>query len=107
MQYNPLPVFHAFTIKYNALANRITTDVQLFKAFDPTQTPKPPLPLFETTALWDTGATSSMVTKATVEALGLLSVGSMVVKHVGGSSQSNTYLVNVFLPNNSAPAPSV
>jgi len=27
--------FYAFTIKYNGMAPRITTDVMVFKAFDP------------------------------------------------------------------------
>ena len=96
------PSFHAFTIKHNGKANRITTAVKLSKAFDPAQyeNQEAPFPLFETTALWDTGATKSVLTQETVRALELSAVGSTNVNHAGGTSQSNTYLVNFYLPNN-------
>jgi hypothetical protein len=92
--------FHAFKIKYNGRTNRITTNIKISKAFDPAQRPDPPFPEHETTALWDTGATRSILTKETVAALQLEPVGTTIVKHYKGSSESNTYLVNIFLPNN-------
>jgi hypothetical protein len=92
--------FHAFTVKYSGKAARVTTHVQLTQAYDPVNSAKPPMPLYETSALWDTGATRSVVTSATAAALGLVPVGRTQVHHAGGTSYSNTYLVNVFLPNN-------
>lgn len=91
--------FYAFTIKYNGMASRITTDVMVFKAFDPANPPNPMYPAHSTNALWDTGATKSVLTSATISALSLVPVGTTIVKHAGGSGQSNTYLVNIFLPN--------
>ena len=51
-------------------------------------------------ALWDTGATKSVITDVTALALNLTPVGSAMVGHAGGISPSNTYLVNFLLPNN-------
>lgn len=99
MQPGNRPIFHAFTTKFQGKTNRIITAVQLFKAFDPAKNPTPPFPPHSTTALWDTGATGSVLTKGTVEALGLEPVGRVKVSHAGGSGDSNTYLVNFFLPN--------
>lgn len=99
--HNPAPrTFHACTVKYNGITDRIVTAVKLCQAFDPTQTPLPPHPLHDTMALWDTGATKSVITDATVLAMNLSPVGKTIVKHADGSSPSNTYLVNFLLPNN-------
>jgi hypothetical protein len=91
--------FSAFTIKYRGRSHRITTPVKLTAAFDPQRPPDPLPSQFETVALWDTGATNSVVTQATAAALGLVPVGNASVTHAGGSSQVNTYLVNFILPN--------
>lgn len=92
--------FNAFTIKYNSIVNRITTQITLYQPFDPTKSSSPPTQPFQTNTLWDTGATKSVITKATAQALNLVPVGSTVVYHAGGSSQSNTYLVSILLPIN-------
>ena len=92
-------IFHACTAKLNGIADRIVTPVKLCQAFDPKQTPLPPYPLHDTMALWDTGATKSVITDATVAALNLVPSGTTMVNHAGGTSPSNTYLVNFILPN--------
>ena len=51
-------------------------------------------------AIWDTGATNSVITQAVVDACGLIATGMAEVHHVDGSSQVETYLVNIGLPNN-------
>lgn len=93
------PVFRAFTIRFNARVRRISTRVELCKAFDPADPPNSPLPLIQTTALWDTGATQSVVTASTVAKLGLVPIGGVTVQHAGGSSLTNSYMVNFVLPN--------
>jgi len=55
--------------------------------------------MLETTALWDTGATNSVVTSATAKDLGLVAVGRTQVFTAAGCSEQNTYLVNVILPS--------
>jgi hypothetical protein len=97
-----VPNFRAFTIKANHLLNRIVTDVGLTPAFDPKLQPvgkATPFSVQHFNALWDTGATSSMITNTTAKKLNLTSIGTVMVNHAGGSSPSNTYLVNFYLPN--------
>lgn len=91
--------FHAFTVKFNGVADRILTRVQITQAFDPKSPPSPLPPQHSTNALWDTGATKSVLTTDTVKVLGLVPVGTTLVSHGGGASQANTYLVNILLPN--------
>ena len=92
--------FSAFTIKYTGKVDRITTNLSIFKAFDPQKPPKPLYPLHRTQALWDTGATRSVITEDTVQKLGLVATGAAEIAHAGGTERRNTYLVNFFLPNN-------
>lgn len=50
-------------------------------------------------ALWDTGATSSVVTPHVVSALGLQAVGVIKTLHAGGEGMAKTYFVDIALPN--------
>lgn len=91
--------FHAFTATHNGITDRIITPVSIYKAFDPSKTQNPSFQPYETSALWDTGATKSVITHITAQAIGLVPVGITTVNHAGGSSRSNTYIVNIWLPN--------
>lgn len=93
------PNFHAFTAKYDGICARIITEVKVCQAFDPNKPPPLSPPHVKTLALWDTGATRSVITKATANALGLVPIGAATVNHAGGSSQASTYLTNFILPN--------
>lgn len=53
-----------------------------------------------TSALWDTGATNSVITPSVIKLLGLKPIGIRKVHHAGGISEVNAYLVNIYLPNN-------
>lgn len=55
--------------------------------------------IHSTIALWDTGATNSVVTSATAKALGLKPITKVISNHAGGQSEVNVYLVHIFLPN--------
>ena len=94
----------AFTSSAEALAPVLQSAVQISEAFDPQQ--GNPIPTAQPyLAIWDTGATSTVITSKVVTELGLKPSGKVTVVGVGpaGSSQehdSNTYLINVFLPNN-------
>jgi hypothetical protein len=97
----PHPVvqpFHAFTIKYHGRVNSIITEVQVSTAFDPAA-PGPAPPYHKTMALWDTGATQSVITKKTARDLNLVSTGTAHVNHAGGTAVASTYVVNFILPN--------
>lgn len=91
--------FNAFTTTHKGIAARIITPVSVSLAFDPAQHEQPPHPLYKTTALWDTGATNSVLTQATISALGLTPVGETMVSHAGGSDPSKTYVITFYLPN--------
>lgn len=51
------------------------------------------------TAIWDTGATHCVVTKKVVMECKLWPSGMTRVSHAGGESTTNTYFVNIYLPN--------
>lgn len=51
-------------------------------------------------ALWDTGATNSVVTPKVVKDLGLIPIGVGHSQHAGGMSDVNIYMVTLMLPNN-------
>lgn len=93
--------FMAFTQKYEGMTRRIVSKIGLTPAFDPKDftNGSMPYPVTEKLALWDTGATGSVLTEATVREMHLTPVGTTTVTHAGGTSQSNTYLVNFYLPN--------
>lgn len=90
----------ALTKKFKGLTNRIVTDCHISFPFDPkiNKGEKPPK-LIKSTALWDTGATASVITQKTAAALGLKPFTKTMVSHAGGKTPQNVYLVNFYLPN--------
>ena len=51
-------------------------------------------------AVWDTGATTTVITSRAVEECELKQTGMIELHGVHGSETTPTYLVNIFLPNN-------
>lgn len=51
-------------------------------------------------AIWDTGATSSVITDKIVKQLGLIPTGMSVVSTANGTVNQPTYIVDIQLPNN-------
>lgn len=99
MDPNSHPPFHAFTVKCPGRASRIISDVRVSIAFDPTSPSARP-PTRNTTALWDTGANRSVITRKTADDLQLVPTGVIRVRHAGGVSNHRSYVVNLLLPNN-------
>lgn len=95
-----LPNYTAFTLKADGRANRLIIQIRVCKAFDPNIQPFPNHPFEPVDALWDTGASRSVITKTTAEKLSLVSVGLVDVHHADGTSKHPTHLVNFVLPNN-------
>lgn len=87
----------AFTLKATGLLNALITDAKVSKytTADKLTTEK----TVDVKALWDTGASGSVVTKATAKALGLLPIGKARVIYGGNETDENVYLVCLFLPN--------
>lgn len=77
----------------------IQSNCDVAPAFDPDTVPKaqwPPHARF--TAIWDTGATGSVIAQDVVNACGLVPTGMVQVNHAGGVAMQETYLVNIRLP---------
>lgn len=83
----------ALSRKYRGLSKQITTNVKV----------KNPVTgkIIETFAIWDTGATNSVITEKLASDLGLISFGKALVSGVHGVKQVNRYVVNTTLNNES------
>jgi predicted aspartyl protease len=89
---------NAFTADTDVRARIIETPTAIWKAFDPTKTKEWP-PSKEFKAIWDTGATNSVITRKVIEECGLEPIGMVEAHTVAGTKASNSYLVNIGLPN--------
>lgn len=89
--------FRAFTGKYNGIARVLTSKASVGVAFDPSRSPDPALHEFD--AIWDTGATGSVISQNVVRECGLNPIGMTRVSTAGGVRTSNEYLVSIYLPN--------
>lgn len=82
----------------SGLANVLATECGISPAWQPTQGGS--APSHETfDAIWDTGATNSVITQGVVDKCGLAATGIAQVHGVHGTKQVETYLVNIRLPN--------
>jgi predicted aspartyl protease len=88
----------AFTARANGIARVLLSDCGICEAFDPLKGGKHP-EVKQFKAIWDTGATNTVITKKVISALGLKPVGKTKVKHANGEAVVNQYYVNIFLPN--------
>ena len=79
----------AFTSSYQGLSLQLRNKVDIFANGKKV----------EVDALWDTGATNTVISRKVVSDLALISTGIMRVKTPSGSNDYNTYLVNIGLPN--------
>jgi SEC-C motif-containing protein/aspartyl protease len=86
----------AFTCRYPARSLRLTSEVEIFPAFLPTQSP-PHGRKYQ--GLYDTGATHSSISPKVVAELGLASVGAQIVGVGGGTLTTTAHLVYIGLPN--------
>ncbi|MGH7202935.1 MAG: retroviral-like aspartic protease family protein [Candidatus Levyibacteriota bacterium] len=91
--------FQALTLRFNRRTNVLLSTVGLSQAFDPqvTKTNRPPQ--VDVNAIWDTGASCTVITKTVATKIGLISTGKTTVNGVNSEAEANTYFVNVYLPN--------
>jgi predicted aspartyl protease len=82
---------HALTRNYNGIANCIKTPVEVKNISNGE--------VVQSMGIWDTGATNSVVTKSTAQALGLVAIRMVTVMGVHGSKEVNVYFVNITLNN--------
>jgi len=94
-------IANAFTtIEQGGLLSQIITNCGICKSYDPILNKGHHPTVGTYSALWDTGATGTVINKKVVDELGLLPTGMVESYHANGMTLVNTYLVNVFLPNN-------
>jgi hypothetical protein len=87
----------AFTVSYNAKSNVIATQISvranaLMSGSDNKNH-------IETRAIWDTGATKSVISSKLVASLALMPLGVTPVYGVNGVKNCSNYLVDFILPN--------
>ena len=94
-----MPSSSSFTLASNGgLLRVLVTKCSISQGYD--HASGAPIPqLIEFDAIWDTGATASVITQRVVDACGLQPIGMTQVQGVHGASTVETYLVNIHLPN--------
>lgn len=93
-----MPV-NALTLKYKGLVHSIITDAEISDAFDPANPPQSLPQRIGFKALWDTGATGTVISENAVNQLNLTPTGSIWVQFGGSRELRNTYVINVYLPS--------
>ena len=81
----------AFTLKPPGLVNQLVTSVHV--SIPNTETS------YQVNAIWDTGATGSVITEKIVKELDLKPTGMSTVNTANGLTQQYTYIVDIVLPN--------
>ena len=84
---------HSFTVEYPAKQRAIVTSCKVSDPLDLSITP------FEGRALWDTGATSTVVNTKISSYLNLVPVGRRIARGIHSSAPVNRYIVNIELLN--------
>ena len=94
---------NSFTTKWPNRVRTLESQINVSEAFDPApliaQGEVEEFPHETYTAVWDTGATSSVITEKVIGDLELQPVGLTTNHTVGGTVKSERYLVNFWLPN--------
>lgn len=80
----------AFTSSFDGISNKLTNSVTV-ETQNYTSS---------TTALWDTGATSTCISHEVAQSLHAIPVGKCNIHTPTGADTKDTYLVDIILPNN-------
>ena len=83
----------SFTTRYNGLSNVLKNDVAIAMPSENVNLNK------KWEAIWDTGATSTVITKAVVDELGLKPVSMGTATTPQGSYTAYKYYIDLYLPN--------
>ena len=92
------PGSYTFTTRAEGLRDVLRNECKVSKAWDPRSGPPEP-PANEFMAIWDTGATRSVISDRVVAACELKPMTSVQVHGVHGPSTTPVFLVNLVLPN--------
>jgi hypothetical protein len=89
---------HCLTGTNTGLCNVLISLCEVSQAFDPKIAQSHP-PATGFNALWDTGATNSVITQKVVDACGLVPISMTQVNGVHGPEVAEVYLISLKLPN--------
>lgn len=94
---------NSFTLKSNGgLFREIRTECEVFQPHDPvhiTPAQRAALRSEKCIAVWDTGATGTVISQSLAQKLGLQPTGFAVINHAQGTSRVPKYIINIVLPN--------
>ena len=88
----------AFTTYFDERKNVLVNEVRVAAAYTPVE--GSPAPIFEEyEAIWDTGATRTVITRRVVEDCNLKAIGMSRVRGVNDVRSAEAYLINILLLN--------
>jgi len=94
------PPFHAFTVKaQGGRLRELVTQAQIFTSRSIVHYFHVPRQDSLVQAIWDTGATNTAVSSNVVGQLGLIPTGVVTAQDANNAYQTNTYLIDIGLPN--------
>lgn len=92
------PNSRCLTTKFGGRTNVLYNDCQLAAPWDKSA-PDSAGALHTFKAIWDTGATGTVITLKAAQQVGLIATGQVLVRGVHDERLANTYIVNVVLPS--------
>ena len=90
----PKILHHAFSTDFQSRKFEIVTPCEVKNSYAASDS------IFRGNALWDTGATHSVIGLQTVEPLGLIPIAQQAIIGVHGEQEAWIYVVDILLPNN-------
>ena len=91
-----MPSYLAFRISYQSKTNVLRSEIEIALPYALTGGKKE-WKTFE--AVWDTGATNSVISNNVISKLSLVPTGKTDVRTAAGTIEKNTYIVDIKLPN--------
>jgi hypothetical protein len=88
-----------FKVRFGEITRRIITDAAVRQAMKTENTYKVFGPSLTLRALWDTGASSSVISAGVAKRLGFISVDTKGMTGIGGTILSERYYLSITLPN--------
>jgi hypothetical protein len=98
MQAVQAPPAMCFTARCDKLSRVLLSEAQVGEPFNPATSP-PPKNIKKFNAIWDTGATNSVISQGVVNACGLKPTGMAKVHTANDERLTATFLISVMLPN--------
>ncbi|MCL2632287.1 MAG: SEC-C metal-binding domain-containing protein [Coriobacteriia bacterium] len=91
--------YSSMTIKADGLIRSIVSEAEISEAFNLENPPDPHLPRKSVKALWDTGASKSVISEEAAKELNLPISGKVEIVHANGKDDCNQHFVNIYLPS--------